>query len=299
MRRPQYEYGQAATLRWYPLESELSGSTAITSATYGLFSGQSSALIAAGTAATVDAASQTVSSVSRGDRTLTVSSTSAFAVDGRYWLCSDSGRGYYVDVADLTATTLTLRDPVRFAISSGKVSGALITGALSSTVAENLERNLRLEWSYVIGGVTFRKKQIVDIVRWPFDVDITEDDVERVSTQFGELVGQYGSWRALREGAIDSIWSDLRAANREPDKIADRSVLKLAAAYKVLQLRSIGDLETFTQLGDLYNHELANAINDRNQWYDTDGDMTVDSESGGTGDEDELSGGPPTYIGVG
>jgi len=247
----------------------------------------------------VDPASQVVSSVSKNATTLTVSDSSAFVVDGRYWLCADSGRGYYVEVADVATGVLTLRDPVRFAITTGKIVGARITGALAADDVGAPTRNLRLVWSYVIGGVTYRRRTLIDVVRWPFDVDFSESDVERLSTQFGELAGRFGSWRKLREGAVDAIWSDLRAANREPDKMSDRSVLKMAGCYKLLQLRALGDDVAFASLGDLYDHEIKNALSDNNAWYDADGDLNVDTETGATGDADEISGGPPNYIGVG
>lgn len=266
-RRTQLEKGEAATLAFYPPQDGVP-----TAATVTIYTSGTSALVAE-TAATIDSYSEAVSSVSKHDRVLTV--TSAPTPGRRYWLADSDGLGTEIVCRGGTATRLVLEQPAPRAITSGTVSGRRISYALTASQTATLRRYLRVRWEYTIGGETHVYQQLVDVVHWPFDLDVSEAALERIVTSFGETVGDYRAWTHLVAQAVDDVWDALVGEQLQPDLVRDRTLLETAAAWRTLALRYVREPQRYEQSQAEYQAALGRFFKSR-AWYDTDDDLARD-----------------------
>jgi hypothetical protein len=285
-RRLQLEQSKAATIRWYPTEG------VPTSATIQVVSPAGTDIVADGTSATIDSVAATVAAASYQDPTFSVDTATGISVGERYWLATAGGRGYEITVVDISGTTITPDQPVRFDISGGSLSGLAISYSLTTTHTATRYRDVRMVWRYTAGGLSRMHQHTADIVRVPFEIPVTESDIEQIDPTFGDLSSDY---LRLREQAESDIYSWLRGRKIYPDLVIDRSLLTPSAVYRILHLRHIREESLREGYAELYTEALV-AFHNSESWYDSDDDLTrsTDTEAGALAEQL-----PPPYMGVG
>lgn len=260
---PQVRRGSTAVLEHYAPDG------VPTSATVAIYAG-GTALVAAGTAATIDTVSTTATG-SAGTSTLTLASASGVTPGRSYWLQTSVARGQAVTVVDLASTAATLRQRLTFATSGATFKGHRIT--YSWTTLSSTYRDVRVDWSYTVNGAAVVRSESYDVVRWPFSLDIAKATIEEACPLYGDMGDSLQDYQLLRDRAERDIYEWLTARAIHPDLVRARRLLESAAVYRVLQLR----LEMAPDRVDVgpWQAEFKAALSQfetSRAWYDTDDD---------------------------
>jgi hypothetical protein len=287
MSRRQFEWNTTTeVLEYYP---ENGVATASTIAIY--TSGTSALLVP--TAVVLDAANQALGAHLAGVQTLTVASSALFYPGKRYWL-DDGYLGYEVEVyAVPLATSIVLTEPIKRAITAGSIKGHGLRKTITAAISANLARRLRVVWRPTIAAVEYRYEELIDIVRWPFDLKVTEDDLEAADPSFGEQTGTAGKWRLWVKAAIEDIWLALEGAGVEPDKVRSRDLLLRPVIYRALYHRHNRDSEQSAHYLKCYEDAWRSVLSCRDSWYDSDDDLVPEESESTTGE------GPWVEVGAG
>lgn len=293
MPRLQFTKDVASTLAFYAPEGIPDGAATVTIYTGGdgeLEGDTWPATVALGSASTTTTAAATQQS-----ETLPVGDASAFSAGGRYWI-NDSGQRVEVEVRKKSGSTLYLTQPLPFTVSSGAtIASGRYAYSLSATQTATLRRRLRAVWSYEVDSEAVSHTQYFSVVREPFDISLTEDDIEAHDHNFGEYAGSRGQWRRLIEGAHHDVERALRRKQLTPDLVKDRDGLKDALIFYLLSkfYRSLpGQLER-AEAWRISGDRAIEDVFDARTWYDADDDNTV-SDGGVSVAYD--SDGNPIYI---
>lgn len=275
--RIQYTMDAAGTLELYPREGQADADGDVYVYTQGT-SLLDSTLLNGSSNAIVDTVSTAISAnASAGDDTVTVTSATGLVVGRRYTIVNHEGRKQEITLLGLSSTTARLDQPLDFACTAttSTFTGHRLACALTTTHTSAVRRRMRVLWVYDVDSVTYRTTQWIDVVRIPFDLDVTEEDLEELDPGFGEWTGSRDGWKKARKGGLAAIWSYLAAQGIYPDLVRDLTLLRLAAAQKTLELFYFRMPALSERWGEAYRETMA-AFQTSRAWYDSDHDMVLD-----------------------
>lgn len=215
-----------------------------------------------------------VATVAAGSREVSCDTIANFKVGLPYWLATAGGRGIEVRVVDIDSVgkKLWLAEPVRWAVASGSIKDHRLYLSISSSTNSKVRRACRTAWRYSIGGVARAEHRTLDFVHTPFELAITDADIDRVSATFGAMSGEGGEWSRLKEQAESDVSMALLGAQVKPDLCIERDLLKSAAVYRVLQLRHVQKPELAERFAALYAEQIGLFLGSHT-WYDSDDDL--------------------------
>jgi hypothetical protein len=279
----QFVYNVAGTLEFYCPEGVPSGTASLRVYKTGdsAISGTWPQTVAASTANTTTSAS-----ASEGGMSLTLTSATGFSAGERYWVQTTTGQRFEIKAVGIAVSTkiLYLDQPLRVAVPSGSaIASAKYTYTLTSAQNGELWRRYRAVWSYTVSGVARTATQYYSVVREPFNILISEEDLEKHDPVIGEYLDRYNAWSKLIPGAHEDIERMLAARQLYPDLIRDRDGLKHALIFRILGKFHIS-ISGQESRGERWLKMSEQAIEDvlkSRAWYDADDDHTV-SEAGRT-----------------
>ena len=125
-----------------------------------------------------------------GDQSITVTSATGFAVDGRYLLTAAAGHREEIEVAGITGSVLTLRHPLinAYLVTTSTVATTRCTQAVDATWIADLQNispgygpnpRYRVRWVVTLSGVSQVYDRYLDVVRYPARHNVSPLDVER------------------------------------------------------------------------------------------------------------------------
>lgn len=213
---------------------------------------------------------------------LALTDATNFAAGERYYI-NDGGQLLEVKASRKSSNTLYLDQPLSFGVASGAtIASHKLAFALSTTHTATLRRRLRAVWSYEVDGVAYSHQQYFSVVNEPFELAITEEDIEGHDLAFGEYTDDRGAWRKLIDGAHDEVERMLRARQLSPDLIRDRDGLRDALIFCLLgkwYMGAPGQRERAEMWQTKAERAIAQVIEARG-WYDVDDDHQGGSETG-------------------
>lgn len=275
MARTQITHNQPFTLEYYCPEGAPSSAT-LTLYTSGdaTFSGETWPL-----SLTLGASTLTNQELARkGGVNLSVVSTAEFAARERYMLDLPNGvrREIRLEGVDTSAGDLVLDGQPSFVIPVGSaIASHRLAYTLSTSQTATKRRYCRAVWAYTVDGRTYVKQTFFDIVRQPFVIDVTEEDIEAHDKDFGDSVGQNQRWKKLLVGAHNDIQRMLFGLQIDPDEIRDREAIKDALIFCLLSKMAMPNVA----LADAWKERCQVALKDfqaARSWIDTDDDGRVD-----------------------
>lgn len=213
-------------------------------------------IVAAGTAATVDATSTTTTAVAgRGqvDATrLSVNAIGGFVV-GRTYAVQNTGDGLTVlfRLEAIGASYLIAKTPFTSAFASGStVRGVQMEATFPQASADNMqfvddERTFRATWTYTLNGLPVRPWENIEVRRGSPEERYLADAELAIREAWPELVGQIGPrTNALRDFvrfAQRRLCAMLRQKNVDPDEfLAGAQGLEILIARTILHLADQG-----------------------------------------------------------
>jgi len=259
-RRVQLEQGYGGIIEFYPPEGVPDASPAPTVEIVDLV---------AETAATPDSVSQTATAA-EGSREITVTSTTGMVAGRRYWLGENAPLGYE-DSAVLinSATVFTLENPLKVGMTSGKVRGHGLRYTVSAADAEDEALRLRAVWRYSIGGIAKRGRMSLDIVEDPFDLVVTEEEIEARAPGWSGQSGARGSWRRYLDAARDDIVLMLEAQKVLAHEVEHRDLLRPAFIYRILYHRHRRDEELSAEYSQLASQAMRDFFRSYHSEFDS------------------------------
>ena len=274
-------------------------------ATVVLYSSGSSVLQASAPA-TVDPTSGTTTTLhSAGsyEISFTPAIGSAAPIVGReYWVQTPTGRGYAVGCMAATASSITIDQPLAFDLPAGStVRGLRLSVVADATTIGSTIRRAEAVWAFAVldssgNSRTYVQNYRFDVVLRPFEITMTEAEIEHFDPGFGEYAGARGGWQKLREGALADITYFLESQQIEPDLVRERRYLRRAMALRILQKLYLGfSDERYARFEALYHEALAD-FTASHAWYDSDDDLVADWGRS-TGSELVISGSSMTITG--
>lgn len=150
-------------------------------------------------------------------------------------------------------------------------------------------RQVRVEWSWVSGGLARSKQQIVDFVRAPFEFsDLSESDLEQLDHQAGKCLGGTDRWRSLIPGSTGEVWLALEQLLHEesrrmgpgvagtvfPDLLMNRLAVRRAIACDILARTYGPGSDRAEAMIERRDAQLAAAVT---AWIDLDDDQVQDA----------------------
>jgi hypothetical protein len=281
MTTKQYEKDQIATLEFFPPEvfpiPDADGTVSI------FISADSpiDASLEDATAVLDTADSALTVLASEGDRSVTIASSTLFKVGQRYILVNELSQTQEVEILGKSATTLLFDQPIKFncAVTTSSVKGYRLTVQISAAIAGTKRHYLEARWKYNIDSVEHRHSTYFDIVRRPFEINVTEHDIEKQYAGFGEYTGARKGWKKHEAGAIDDIWSFLAGKQIRPELVYDKDILLQVVALKIL-VKAVPDRqEEWLRRINLKLGEFMNA----RVWVDTNDDGSAEGSNTGQG----------------
>lgn len=315
MPRIQFAQNTAATLELFVPTShgQPSGNATLTIYT----SGESELTGTFPASVALDAASGVVqANASEAAQTLTLDTGEAASFSPRRSYMASSTLGELLLVrpkgVDTSGDVLHLEQPLAHALNaSSTVQGHRYAYTLSLSQTATRRRHLRATWNYTAGGIAHTEHQYFDVVRWPFRLTVTEEDLEKHDPYFGEYAGSSKRWEKLIDGAHDDLERALRARQIYPDLLKDRESAKDALCYRILwKFYAADHPERADGFGKAYKGALSE-IEQARDFYDANDDNVVsgsqgaalyDSEGNLLGYENdsvgEVGGGSPSELGL-
>jgi len=275
MPRTQLIHNQAGTLEFYVPQGVPSAAT-LTLYTEGdaTFSGETWPLDVAPSASTTTDAQLAENS----GYALSVASVVGFVRTQRYMVVLPTGEPKEIRLRgiDTSSSDLVLDELLDFAIPSGStVASHRLTYTLNASQTATKRRRCRAVWSYTVDGVAHVHQEFFDIVREPFVIPITEEDIEKHDASFGENAGDAQRWKKLIPGAHDEIERKLRAMQIDPDEIRDRDAIKDALIFSILAKASMKQPLVSKGWKDMRDEALKD-FQEARSWIDSDDDGRVD-----------------------
>lgn len=233
----------------------------------------SGAELFASAAATVDTTSAVIVTGDHGSDTVTVAATAAFNIGQLYRVSDAYGRGIDLVLVGKTATTsLVFNGELPFSVVGGSVKS--LKSSKSFTLPDVTYRSVRVVWTSDVEAET----DIIDIVRIPFSIPITANDVAEAEVLFTGSASKSINNHMLR--AVDDVENWLRGEQIFPDLVIDRSMLRTVAIWRTLYLRHMRD----EGLRMAFEKELESAkaaFKTSKSWYNSDDDLSGSDVSGG------------------
>lgn len=182
-------------------------------ATYRLLDPAGTVLLTS-TNASIDSVSTTLAAdVVAGAQALTVASAAGISRRRTYLITSSSGDTERVTVARISGTTLTLREPLAYAYSSGATfDGLRITCAVSSTYTDTRNTGFQCLLTYTANSVSRTISLQYDVVRvpWPAQILTPERYKALAGPVADETTAYYQTSGKDFEEEIESAELDLR-----------------------------------------------------------------------------------------
>ena len=236
--------------------------------TIDIYSSAGDSLLSA--AATVDTASQAITSGLAGGRTITVATTAAFSVGKRYRVIAPDARTVDLLLVAKTSTDLTFDAEIPWTSTAGTVRAQRVYA--SFTAPDVTYRSCRVVWTYS----TIEEYDVLDIVRMPFSVVVPEQRVVDAEVLYVDTLGSRPA-RHIAQAARDvELW--LRGQQIYPDLVIDRSMLEQAVVWRALYIRHIRDAELREVFAKEYEASCT-AFKASRSWYDSDDDLQRTSET--------------------
>lgn len=198
-----------------------------------------SAPLVSGLTATVDPASTSLTVTAEiNSRRLDVASAANFKINNSYVLANQDGRTQRVQVAAKGPSALFLDELTEFEMQapSSTVKAHRLTVTIPAENTTIRYRRLRADFSYAVDGVTYYKSVYFDIVSEPFYLGVDERFIEDIYPDFGQAVGGLGIGAKIIRSGERFVWAFLEGLGKDPDEVRDKTILKLIAAYKTLEL---------------------------------------------------------------
>jgi len=204
--------------------------------------------------AAVDTNPNTTLSVAAGvgDQSITVTSATGFAVDGRYLLTAAAGHREEIEVAGITGSVLTLRHPLinAYLITTSTVVTGRCTISVDNTWAADVANlspaltpnaRYRVRWLVTVGGVAQVYDRYFDVVRYPARHNVSPLDVERRHP--GWLDGlpidfREGQGRALIDRAWQALKEDLRQDGKADQAMRNSEMVAELVITRTMLLRN-------------------------------------------------------------
>lgn len=241
-----------------------------------------------------------------GDDSLTVDTNSGVIKGETYILTLPNGRTKYVKVNGLASGKIYIDEPLSFVAPIGTtIQGFKYSFALNTTATANVERRLRAKWTYTVNGRPKTVIQEFDIVNTPFQLDISERDIENLDHNFGEITSGSDKWKSLIPGCVRDLGRWLESRKIYLDLIKDVGLFKdcisaclLARFYGAQVGKDAKALsESWFKLYESYRVQVA----DSPMWYDANDNLIFetdaeDVEGNSLGSEKGL---PAGFMGVG
>ena len=235
-------------------------------------------------ALTVDTFSTTCTALA-GARALTVGSTAGAVAGRRIWIGGDDQSGYEDSVVAVhSATVLEVEEPLKLALNAARIAGHVLRYTVNANLISSSTRYLRAAWRYTVAGATYRRDYLFDVVRLPFELALTEEDVCSVDPGFSGQIGTRGSWRRMLAAAVEDIWLALESQGRQPDLLRSRDLLRPALLSRLLYRRHFADSERAARHDRDYQAAIAAACASMHAWYDR-GDDWIDTAEAGQASE--------------
>lgn len=246
---------------------------------------------------------------SQGARALTLDTISNIIPDTTYLLGIPDGRKFRVRVIGVNAATkqVFLDQPLTApAATSSTFTGLAYRYTMTTGATAAVSRRCAAIWTYTVHGKTVTEKQRFDIVRDPWELRLTESDIEEYDHLFGETSGSSNRWQSLIGGVSADIMRKLEARKIYADLIKDRDLLKKSACMLLLA-RFYGSRpgDDSQKIADKWMKAFENSYTtllDADLWYDRNDNGSLDGGSGTTGTtvpvidpEDEA---PRTELGI-
>lgn len=227
-----------------------------------------------------------------------------FYVGQRYWLSSSGGRGFESTLVDITTSgstaAATLEHSSKFAITGGTIRDHRLSHVLSAGVS-TIKRSARVVWRFSRDGEAQSLTQMVDFVKFPFSVVVTDEDLARAYVSYTELSGSKGQYSKYIAQAEQEVYQYLRGQQILPDLCMERELLKTALVYKAIALRHVDKDELYIKYDVMYNNAMSSFLSSKT-WYDDDEDLIkhLDSSTSSNSAKSESAARMPVkYMAVG
>lgn len=243
---------------------------------------------------------------SQAARMLTLDVITNIIPDTTYILAIPDGRRFRVKVVGVNPSTkqVYLDQPITATAASGSLFvGLAYRYAMTAPATAAVLRRCSALWSYAINGKTVQEKQRFDIVRDPWELRITESDVEEYDHVFGETAGSSNRWQSLIPGVSADIMRRLESRKIYADLIKDRDMLKRAGCLLLLS-RFYGARpgDDSQKLSDKWMKQFDSAyisLLDADMWYDVnDNDRLGQSTNGAVPTIDSSENEPRKELGL-
>jgi len=175
-----------------------------------------------------DTVNSTVSTQAvEGDKTLLVDVITGVIRGETYLLTLPNGVTKQVRVNGVSANQILIDEPLSFVVPVGSViQGIKYSQALNTTVTANVKRRVRAKWTYTVNSRAKTVSQEFDIVITPFQIDISERDIENLDHNFGEVTSGSDKWRSLIPGCVRDLGRWLESRKIYLDLIKDTGLFK-------------------------------------------------------------------------
>lgn len=308
----QFRAGVAAELDWYPPE-ERSPDGDVTATVYvsgeTRFAGVWPAVLDAD-----DLDEALTAAAAKGARALVVGNAAGVRIGERYLLTNEHGVTVPVSVVGKNSAGRVELDqelPIACGITGdgSHLRGWRHTLSLSAEQLATRRRGCRIELEYELDARTVRHVDWFDVVKRPFQLDLSETYIERLWSDFGRY--RSADWRKNLEGAHDQIAGDLFEAGYEADRIVNPRPLLPWAACLVLEATQVELLSRRSDGGS--ERALAywqgrvqaarqNVLSSPRTWYDADENLAGAPQGSGTfrdgGEWYDADGGEPSEAGL-
>lgn len=210
-------------------------------------------------AATVDALSATIASVTDAE-TITVSGvTGTFVAGRRYWHVSADGQESMVLLGQKDSTTLRLERPVARSLPevNDTLKGARITATMTTTATATRGENYAIEWTTThADGSVCVERRVAHVVRAQARAPCDAGFVKAALVTSWPGVADdrtFGFFADMAERVCDRVWRHIRAAGRYVHLLWDASdtaaACRVALEYELsvdkLNPAGAGDLTTY------------------------------------------------------
>lgn len=208
--------------------------------------------------------SATISAVSSGSTTVTVSSATSISVGDHAWIGpATTGQYEIVCISAISSTTITLRDSLIYSYAaSTRFHDAKISVSLTADNLSDVQRNCQARWTYQSNSVSHSEIQIFNVSTYAPVCTVTEQDILR---RFSIARNTIGASLSLPD-LIKDIWeneviSDL-SATWEKNSIISGECLHTATINRVIAHLYLinGKTELFDKFIELYKSDLERAI---------------------------------------
>ena len=219
-----------------------------------------------------------------GDDSFTVDVTTGVLRGETYLLTLPNGRTKQVKVNGIASGKIYIDEPINFVAPVGTtIQGFKYSFALNTTATATVERRLRAKWTYTVNGRSKTVTQEFDIVNTPFQLDLSEKDIENLDHNFGEVTAGSDKWKSLIPGCVRDLGRWLESRKIYLDLIKDVGLFKdcvsacvLARFYGAQVGKDAKALsEAWFKLYESYRVQVA----DSPMWYDVNDNLIYETEA--------------------